>query len=73
MGKRKYPQINGERLRGIRVSKALTLRRLEEMSGVAYDRISKLELHGGGVRPSTIHKLAEALDIEPSELVEKGE
>lgn len=65
---RKYPEINGERLREIRVSKALTLRRLEEMSGVSYDRISKLELHGGGVRPSTVHKLAEALSVEPPEL-----
>ncbi len=72
MGTRKYPAINGEKLREIRVSKALSLRRLEEISGVSFDRINKLELNGGSVRPSTIHKLAEALDIEPTELVEKG-
>ncbi|PLS86575.1 MAG: XRE family transcriptional regulator [Actinobacteria bacterium] len=69
MGQRKYPAINGEKLREIRVSKALSLRRLEEMSGVSFDRISKLELNGGAARPSTIHKLAEALQVEPSALV----
>ncbi len=69
MGRQKYPEINGTRLREIRVSRVLTLRRLEELSGVSYDRISKLELHGGGVRPSTVHKLAEALGVDPAELV----
>ncbi len=69
MEQRKYPEINGERLRELRMSKVLTLRRLEEMSGVSFDRINKLELHGGAVRPSTIHKLAGALGVEPGELV----
>lgn len=68
----KYPEINGGRLREIRLSKALTLRGLGEKSGVAFDRINKLELRGGGARPSTIHKLAEALGVEPQELVKEG-
>ncbi len=72
MGQKKYPEINGDRLREIRVSKPLTLRALGEMSGVSYDRISKLEVHGGAVRPATIHKLADALEVEPSELVKAG-
>ena len=71
MAQTKYPEINGERLRKIRLSKALTLRGLGEKSGVAFDRINKLELRGGAARPSTIHKLAEALGIEPSELIEQ--
>ena len=70
MGRKKYPEIDGSRLREIRVSKLLTLRTLGEMSGVSYDRISKLELHGGPVRPTTIRKLAEALGVDPAELVE---
>ncbi len=70
MGQRKYPEIDGERLRDLRVSKALTLRRLEELSSVSFDRINKLELHGGAVRPSTIHKLAEALGVDPAELID---
>jgi DNA-binding Xre family transcriptional regulator len=73
MRQRKYPEIDGERLRDLRVSRAITLRRLEEMSGVSFDRINKLELHGGAVRPSTIHKLAEALGVDPAELVNGGE
>ena len=56
-------------MREVRMSKALSLRRLEELSGVSFDRINKLELHGGSARPSTIHKLAEALGVEPAELV----
>jgi transcriptional regulator with XRE-family HTH domain len=69
MSQKKYPEINGDRLREIRVSKPLTLRALGERSGVSYDRISKLEVHGGPARPGTIHKLAAALGVEPSELV----
>ncbi len=69
MSQRKYPEINGDRLREIRVSKPLTLRALGEMSGVSYDRISKLETRGGPVRPGTVHKLAEALGVDPAELV----
>jgi transcriptional regulator with XRE-family HTH domain len=69
MDQRKYPEINGSRLRELRVSKALTLRQLGEASGVAFDRINKLELHSGAVRPSTIHKLAGALGVDPSELI----
>ncbi|MDP9457364.1 MAG: helix-turn-helix domain-containing protein [Actinomycetota bacterium] len=69
MDQRKYPEINGSRLRELRVSKALTLRQLGEASGVAFDRINKLELRSGAVRPSTIHKLAGALGVDPSELI----
>jgi transcriptional regulator with XRE-family HTH domain len=70
MERRKYPEIDGERLRELRTGRVLTLRRLEEQSGVSFDRINKLELHGGAVRPSTVHKLAEALGVDPVELVE---
>jgi transcriptional regulator with XRE-family HTH domain len=71
MAQTKYPEINGERLREIRLSKALTLRGLGESSGVAFDRINKLELRGGAARPSTIHKLSEALAVDPAELVKE--
>ena len=71
MRQKKYPEIAGERLREIRLSKALTLRQLGEVSGVAFDRINKLELRGGPVRPTTVHKLAAALGVAPSDLVRK--
>ena len=61
--------INGHRLRQLRVERALTLRALAERSGVSYDTINKLELGQRPARLSTIRKLAEALSVEPKELM----
>ena len=51
------------------MSRGLTPRRLEEHSGVSYERINELELGGGVADGDTVEKLAEALDVEPSELL----
>jgi transcriptional regulator with XRE-family HTH domain len=64
--------VDGQRLRKLRVEKALSLRALGERTGVAYDTINKLELGHRPARLTTIRKLAEALDVEPKELM-KGE
>jgi DNA-binding Xre family transcriptional regulator len=64
--------INGKRLRELRVEQALSLRALGERSGVAYDTINKLELGRRPAHASTIRKLADALGVEPKELM-KGE
>jgi len=64
--------INGKRLQELRVEQALSLRALGERSGVAYDTINKLELGRRPAHASTIRKLAEALGVEPRELM-KGE
>jgi transcriptional regulator with XRE-family HTH domain len=61
--------INGKRLQELRVERALTLRALGERSGVAYDTINKLELGRRPAHASTIRKLAEALGVEPKELI----
>ena len=53
-------------MREIRMSRALTPRRLEEHSGVSHERIIELELGGGDAEGDTIEKLADALDVEPS-------
>ena len=68
MEERESSEINGERLRDLRMSRGLTPRRLEEHSGVSYERINELEL-GGVADGDTLEKLAEALDVEPSELL----
>jgi transcriptional regulator with XRE-family HTH domain len=68
MGEEGYPQVNGERLQQIRMSRGLTLRRLEQASGVPYDLLNELEL-GGAADEATIEGLAETLDVEPSELL----
>jgi transcriptional regulator with XRE-family HTH domain len=65
-------RINGQRLRELRVEQALTLRALGERSGIGYDTINKLELGRRPAHASTIRKLADALDVEPRELM-KGE
>ena len=69
MGEREYPEINGERLQEIRMSRGLTLRRLEQASGVPHDRLNELEMGGGAAEESTIEDLAEALDVEASEFL----
>ena len=64
--------VNGQRLRQLRVERALTLRALADRSDVSYDTINKLELGQRPARLSTIRKLADALGVEPKELM-KGE
>jgi transcriptional regulator with XRE-family HTH domain len=54
------------------VEQALSLRALGERSGVAYDTINKLEFGRRPAHASTIRKLADALGVEPRELM-KGE
>jgi transcriptional regulator with XRE-family HTH domain len=54
----------GERLAELREQKALTLRELEEASGIGADAISKIENGHRKPRPSTLRKLARALGIE---------
>lgn len=65
-------QIDGQRLKELRVEQALTLRALGERSGVAYDTINKLELGRRPAHASTVRRLADALGVEPKELM-KGE
>ena len=65
-------EVDGQRLRQLRVERALSLRALGERSGVAFDTISKLENGHRPARLVTIRKLAEALEVEPKELL-KGD
>ena len=58
-----------QRLRTLRQQKVLTLRELEERSGVAYNTIWHLENGKRGAQPRTIRKLANALGVDPEELV----
>ncbi len=59
-------------LKRLRQEQALSLRDLAERSGVAYDTINRLELGKQDAQPRTIRGLAEALGVEPKELM-KGE
>ena len=61
-----------ERLRELRREHVLSLRELEEKSGVSYNTIWRIEAGRQGAHPRTIRKLAEALGVQPSELIREG-
>ena len=60
------------RLRAIRERKALTQDELAVMAGVSRQTVVKIE---GGLepRPPTVRKLARALEVEPSDLMDPVE
>lgn len=62
-----------KRLRELRRLRALTLRELGELSGVSYATIWRMENGYKEVRPSTIRRLARALEVDTAELVVVGE
>ena len=70
--KNRFTKVNGARLRQIRQERALSLRELGERSSVAFDTINKLENEHREAQPRTIRKLAQALGVEPKELM-RGE
>jgi transcriptional regulator with XRE-family HTH domain len=56
------------RLKQLREEAVLTVHELAEASGVSDDTISKIENRQRVARPSTLRKLAHALDVSPQEL-----
>ncbi len=65
-------EIDEAKLRRLRRLNVLTMRELAQSSGVSVDTILKLEHGGREAQPRTLRKLAEALGVEPRELL-KGE
>jgi transcriptional regulator with XRE-family HTH domain len=65
-------EVNMERLRELRHQSVLSMRELEEASGVSYNTIWRLETGKTGAQPRTIRKIAKALGVDPSELVKSG-
>ena len=68
----RFIEVDGAKLRELRRHRMLSLRELDERSGVAFDNINKLENERRRAQPRTLRKLAEALGVEPHELM-KGE
>lgn len=56
-------------LRNIRDAKFLSQRELAEKAGVSPTTINQLETGKAEAQPRTVRKLAEALGVEPGELV----
>ena len=61
-----------ERLKELRRERVLSLRELEERSGVSYNTIWRIEDGRQGAHPRTVRKLAEALGVQPSEFIKEG-
>jgi transcriptional regulator with XRE-family HTH domain len=65
-------EVNVERLKELRRERVLSLRELEERSGVSYNTIWRIEDGRQGAHPRTVRKLADALGVDPSELIKEG-
>ncbi len=61
----------GNRLKNLRTRRALTQRELAERAGISTNALNRLELDKAEPHMSTLRKLARALDIDPTELVEE--
>jgi len=59
------------RLKQIRETRALSRRDLADKAGVNESTIYRAEQGETRLRPSTIRKLAETLDVEPDELTSR--
>jgi transcriptional regulator with XRE-family HTH domain len=68
----RFTEVDGARLRRLRRERALSQREVSSMTGIAFDTISRLETGKQRAQPRTIRKLANALSVEPRELM-KGE
>lgn len=65
--------MDGPKLRRLRRARALSLRDLGERSGIAFDTIDRLELGKQDAQARTVRALAQALNVEPTELMEGDE
>ena len=66
---RRYPEVDGGRLRQLGLERALTQMDLSRMTGISVDAISRLENELRSAQVSTIRRLARALRVKPRELL----
>ena len=57
------------KLRELREDRTLSARELADLAGVHYNTVLRLENNQGDAQPRTIRKLAEALEVEPKDLM----
>ncbi len=60
----------GEKLNRLRTLNALTQGELAEKAGLTTAAVARIERDKAEPRPSTLRKLAEALDVQPRDLIE---
>jgi DNA-binding Xre family transcriptional regulator len=62
-------RVDSDALRRLREGRPLTVRELAERSGVSHNTITMIENRHRTANPSTVRKLAAALDVEPRDLI----
>ena len=62
----------GERLKQLRLERAMTQDELAAAAGLGKNTVNRIERDHTEPRPPTLRKLAQALDVDPAELV-RGE
>jgi len=66
-------EVDVHKLKELRRHKVLSMRELEDLSGVSYNTIWRLETaRTTAARPRSIRALAHALGVEPHELLKEG-
>jgi transcriptional regulator with XRE-family HTH domain len=59
----------GDKVKRLRDKRALTQEELAEKAGLTVAALSRIERNNAEPRPTTRRKLAEALGVDPSELI----
>ena len=59
----------GDRLKTLRIRRALTQQELADRAGVSSNALNRIELNKAEPHMSTLRKLAKALDVDPTELL----
>jgi transcriptional regulator with XRE-family HTH domain len=72
-GKVPIMEVDGMKVRHLRERRSLSLRELSNLSGVNYNAIWRIEVGRTGAQPRTVRRLAEALGVEPHELMKEQE
>jgi transcriptional regulator with XRE-family HTH domain len=70
-GKKPIMEVDGMKVRHLRERRSLSLRELSDLSGVNYNAIWRIEVGRTGAQPRTIRRLAQALGVEPHELMKR--
>lgn len=64
-----FQDIDGERIRALRRERMISQLELSKTTGIGQATLSVLERGVRQARPRTVRKLAEALGVEPTELI----
>ena len=67
----RFIEVDGAKLRKLRRELALSQQDIERGTGISQATLSDLEQSKRGARASTLRKLADALGVEPRELMKE--